>query len=426
MTNPLLEWWQGLTAQWLTQDPVAVLRQFVALCLALALALLVDRLLERYRARWLGGSPEVPRLRAILWAVKFPALALLFGYLALALFAAAGWPADVLRRLVTLFWFFAAYALAAKAAMILLSPDYARRIKRRVLVPLLVVLCLLHLTGLLARFWAWASEPIITFASGSISVASIASALAIAAAFWVAARVGKALFLRRILPRTRTDPKLAYSVATFIQFAIIIVGLWIALISIGLELSNLALLITALTVGIGFGLQDVIKNIMGGMILLGEGHVRPDEVFQIGDDSGRVEQIGLRSTIMRGWDGSLIIIPNADLIADKVTELTDARRVEINVGVSCDADPRLAERLLLEVARAHPDVVDEPPPSVLFTNLGESTFDFTLYCYVERRAKVGPTQSDLHFAVVETFRRHNLEMPYRQLDVHLRSETTGP
>jgi small-conductance mechanosensitive channel len=97
------------------------------------------------------------------------------------------------------------------------------------------------------------------------------------------------------------------------------------------------------------------------------------------------------------------------------------RRIEVRVGVSVEADPRLAERLLLEIADSHPDVVQDPLPMVLFTNLGESTYDFVLYCYVEDRSQVIGTQSDLHYAVVEAFGREGLEMPYRQLDVHLRS-----
>jgi small-conductance mechanosensitive channel len=300
-------------------------------------------------------------------------------------------------------------------------PSDARRLIRKVLLPLLALVGILHLTGLLPILWAWAGQPLFTLASGRITLASIGLALGIVVAFWLAAKGGKALFLRRILPRTDTDPQLAFSVAGFVQFAIIVVGLWLAIGTLGMQFSNLTLLISALTVGIGFGLQDVIKNVMGGVILLSEGHVRPNEVFNIGGETGRVEGIGIRSTTLRTWDGAQVIIPNADLISEKVTDLTDANRVEIAVGVSCDADPRLAERLLLELAAAHPQVVDEPAPAVFFTELGTSTFDLTLYCYVEDRVEIVPTKSDLHYAVVETFRHNDLEMPYPQYDVHLRS-----
>lgn len=421
MTNPWLEWWEEVQFQWMRLNSTVVLRQLIVLGAALAVALLVDRLSERYRARWLGDEPEQHRVRALIWAIKYPVLALLFGYLALSIYSATGWPAYTLQKLVSLFWFVVIYALLAKAVVILVPPCDARRIIHRVLLPLLALVGLLHVTGVLAVLWSWAAQPVFTLAANEVTLANVGLALGIAAAFWLAARSGKMVFLRAILPRTKTDPNLARSVAAFVQAAIVVVGVWIAIRTLGLELSNLALLITALTVGVGFGLQDVIRNVMGGMILLGEGHVRPNEVFEIGGTTGYVERIGLRSTTVRAWDGSLVIIPNADLIADKVTELTDTRRVEVSVGVSCEADPRLAERLLLEIASSHPEVVQDPPPTVFFTSLGESTYDFVLYCYVDDRAKIARTQSDLHYAVVETFGQEGLEMPYRQLDVHVRS-----
>jgi small-conductance mechanosensitive channel len=421
MTNPWLEWWENVQFQWMRLNSTVVLRQLIALGAALAVALLVDRLLERYRAQWLGDEPEQHRVRALIWAVKYPILALAFGYLALSIYSATGRPTYTLQKLVSFFWFVAVYALVAKAVVILMPPCDARRIIRRVLLPLLALVGLLHVTGLLAVLWSWAAQPVFTLAASEVTLANVGLALGIAVAFWLAARGGKAVFLRAILPRTKTDPNLAHSVAAFVQFAIVVVGVWIAVLTLGLELSNLTLLLSALTVGIGFGLQDVIKNVMGGMILLGEGHVRPNEVFKIAGETGFVERIGLRSTTVRTWDGSLVIIPNADLISEKVTELTDMRRVELRVGVSCEADPRLAERLLLEIASGHPEVVQDPSPSVFFSNLGESTYDFVLYCFVDDRAKIARTQSDLHYAVVETFGEQGLEMPYRQLDVHLRS-----
>ncbi|MGC9332975.1 MAG: mechanosensitive ion channel family protein, partial [Anaerolineae bacterium] len=157
------------------------------------------------------------------------------------------------------------------------------------------------------------------------------------------------------------------------------------------------------------------------MILLAEGHVRPDEVFNITDETGTIERIGIRSTTLRTFDGAQVIIPNANLITEKISDLTDARRITIQVGASTAADPRLVERLLLEIAASHPDVVDDPAPSVVFDGFGESTFDFALYCHVADRSQLIATRSDLRYAVVEVFDRQGVDMPFRQLDVHFRS-----
>jgi small-conductance mechanosensitive channel len=425
MENPWVEWWQNMQHQWRMLNSSVVRGQLLALAAALLAALIVDRLLERQRQR-VVGDPQAHRLRAILWAAKFPALALIFGYLALSIYSATGRPSYTLHKLVTLFWFLLAYALIASAVAVLLSRGDARYLIRRILLPSLAVLAVLHLLGLLAVLWEWAARPAVTLASGTITLANIGTALGLALLFYLIARGGKYLFLRNVLPRTETDPNLAQSVADFVQFTIIVIGVWVAIASLGLQLSNLTLFVSALTVGIGFGLQDVIKNVMGGLILLGEGHVLPNEVFTIGDETGTVERIGLRSTTIRTFDGSQVIIPNADLITEKVSDLTDSKRIEIVVGISVTSDVRRAEQALLRLAEAHDAIVDDPAPTVNFANLGESTYDLGLYCWVRDRSLLVRTRSDLLFAIVETFDREGIEMPFRQLDVHLRAGPDAP
>jgi small-conductance mechanosensitive channel len=418
--NPWQEWWQDTTFQWQTLTWGEALRQLAMLGVILVLALIVDRILERHRARWLGDEPGERRIRSVLLVAKFPLLVLLLGYLALYIHVAIGWPDDALRRVVLFFWFVAAYAIVAKTVTMMVPAHNARQIIRRILLPLLAVLGVLHLTGLLPVLWTWASQVVITLESERVTLASIVLGLGIVAGFWLVARWGKTIFLRTILPRTHADLALARSIASFVQFVVIAVGLWIAFGTLGVEFSSLTLLLSALTVGVGFGLQDVVKNVMGGVILLTEGHIRPGEMFKIGGETGVVERIGLRSTTIRALDKAQVIVPNSYLIAEKVSDLTGLQRLEVTVGVACDSDPRLAERLLHEIAQAHSKVLDDPPPSVYFTNLGESTFDFTLYCFVADRSEIARTKSDLHYAIVETFRQYDLEMPYPQREVHVR------
>jgi small-conductance mechanosensitive channel len=422
MTDPWTEWWENLTLRLDMMTSAVILRQLIIFGAVLLVALILDRILARYKTSWLGLRPASRhRIRAILWSAKFPFFVLVLGKLAIAIYATTGWPAWTLNQIVTLFWFITGYALLVRAVLILMPAGDARRLIRWVLLPLLAGLGVLHLVGLLSVIWTWARQSAITLASIEVSLADLWLALAILFGFWLFARVSRYLFLNAVLPRTRTDLELAHSVAGFVQFLIVVAGVWIAIASLGIRFSNLTLLISALTVGIGFGLQDVIKNVMGGIILLGEGHVKPRDVFRIASETGVVERIGLRSTTVRAFDGSLLIVPNADLIATRVADLTAVRRIDITVGISCDADPRQAEQLLLQIAASHPDVVNDPAPLVYFTNLGESTFDLTLYCFVDDRSKLFPTKSDLLYAIVEAFRDHDLEMPYRQIDLHLRS-----
>ena len=424
MERPLSKWWETLVQSWLSQSPAEIAAQFAGLGITLILALLLDRLFERQRDRWLGAPNEKIRPRSILWAAKFPILVLLLGYLLIALFGARGWPFRLLQKMVTLFWYVAGYALLAKCAAVLLPANRAGKLRRRLLVPLLVLLGGLHLLVLPSALWAGIRTQVAAITATELSLAGIWFALLVAAGFWIAAIFGKALFLRGVLPRTQMDPSLARSIAGFVQFGTIVVGLWLAASSLGFSFSNLTLLIGAFTVGIGFGLQDVVRNVMGGLILLSEGLVRPDDVFEIGDDTGVVERIGIRTTTVRTWDGAQVIVPNSYLISEKVVDLSDAQRVEISVGVSLAEDPRCVERLLLDLASSHPHVLESPPPSVYFTDLGESSLGFTLYCHTTDRTLVARIESDLRFAVVEAFRQHEIEMAYPQLGLRLSPGTT--
>lgn len=422
------DWQQQLTLQWNLMDSPVILRQLGVLGAVVVVALLINLLLDRREERVLGGSEEKSRLRTTLRAAKLPVLILLLGHLALALYKTTGRPTFTLNRLVNAFWFIAGFALVSKAAVVLFSVTEARRFVRRLLLPLAALLVILHMIGLLPVVWALAHQPLVTLNSGQISWGSFIVALLLVLVVWYGARAGKALFLRAVLPRTETDLDLARSVATFVQVTIVFVGFWAALVIVGVEFSSLTLFISALTVGIGFGLQDLIKNIMGGIILLGEGHVRPKEVFEIGGETGVVERIGLRSTTVRNWDGAQVIVPNSFLITEKIKDLTELRRIDITVGIAADADPSLAKQLLLEIASDHPDIVDDPPPSVYFLNFGSSSLDLTLYCHVPSRSVLFATKSDLHFAILSTMRAHHIEIPNPQYDIHLwpKSEIQSP
>jgi small-conductance mechanosensitive channel len=425
VSNPWVQWWEKLQLH-LTVLTISVFRvQVLTFGLALLATFVLDRLLEHYRQHWLVGPQEEHRMRAILWAAKFPILALICGYLALSIYTITDKPSYTLGKLVTLFWFITGYALIAKTVTVLTYEGEERRLVRRVLLPLLAVLGIMHLLGLLEVLWAWGGQFVVDLGAQTITGASVGLALLTVVLFWLVAKGGSSLFVRALLPRSRTDPNLARSVGGFLQFAVLVVGVWVAVRILGLDASNLTLVISALTVGIGFGLQDVIKNLMGGLILLGEGHVVPNQVYEMSNETGVVERIGLRSTVLRTWDGSRVIVPNSELIANKVRDLSRQLRVHMQVGVATTADVRLAERLLLEAAAAHPNVVADPAPSVVFDGFGESTYDLSLYAWVADRSVLLATKTELHHSIIEILDEHGVEMPYRQLDVHLHS-AAGP
>lgn len=195
----------------------------------------------------------------------------------------------------------------------------------------------------------------------------------------------------------------------------------------GMEFSNLAIVAGALSVGIGFGLQNIVNNFVSGLILLFERPIKTGDWIVVGDTEGYVVKISIRSTQIQTFDQADVIVPNSDLISGKVTNwmLRDPRgRVKIPISVAEGSDTALAKNLLLELAQQHALVVTDgsaPEPNVMFKSFGESGLNLELRCFIVNIDNRMQVLSDLNFAIDAAFRAHGIEMPYPQRDLHIRS-----
>lgn len=195
----------------------------------------------------------------------------------------------------------------------------------------------------------------------------------------------------------------------------------------GMEYSNLAIVAGALSVGIGFGLQNIVNNFVSGLILLFERPIKTGDWIVVGDTEGYVVKISIRSTQIQTFDQADVIVPNSELISGKVTNwmLRDPRgRVKIPVSVAEDSDTTLAKNLLIELAQQHALVVTDgsaPEPNVVFKSFGESGLDLELRCFIVNIDNRMQVLSDLNFAIDAAFREHGIEMSFPQRHVHIRS-----
>jgi small-conductance mechanosensitive channel len=425
--DPWERWWEEVQLWWQIWRTTPVVRQWIALAVMLAVALAAHLALQRWR-RWPLNAEG--RWRAVLRAGQAPALALLVGALTQLVLATQGWPTITLHRVVNLFWFALGFLWLSEGLRQFVDGSRARAWIRKALLPALAILGTLHLTGLLRVVWRWAQEPLVTLSTFELTLSGLALAAVVFAGFWIASK-GAVHFLTDLwLPRRGVEVEAGRSLARFIQFAIIVAGVLAALGIMGVDFTTLTMLGTALTVGIGFGLQTIINNLVSGLILLMEGRIEPNDYIEVSGVTGRVVEVGIRASIVRAFDNSEVVIPNADLISKPVTEVSNRNRVHIGVSVGADEDLRRVRELLLEIAGRHPQVVPDPEPLVLLANLGESSMDMELYCYVPVRGDVIGTRSDLLFDIVDTLRREGIEMPFPQRDLHLRSgpwgEVLGP
>ena len=225
-----------------------------------------------------------------------------------------------------------------------------------------------------------------------------------------------------VLPRTRLDQSLKNSIATIAGYIGVIAAISLSLSRLGLNLENIALVAGALSVGIGFGLQAIVSNFVSGLILLTERPVKVGDMVNVKGNEGIVRRISVRSTEVETFDRASVIIPNSELITSAVTNWThkdEVARISVKVGVSYDSDTEKVREILLTEAKRHPRVLKEPEPVVFFMRFGDSALEMELRCIVNSANFRLSTSSDLHFAILKSFRDNAIEIPFPQQEMRI-------
>lgn len=234
-------------------------------------------------------------------------------------------------------------------------------------------------------------------------------------------------FTTHILDKTTLDEGKKFSFQRGVSIFMISLGVLMGLHFIGLDLTSFALFTGAIGIGIGLGFQNIAKNFASGLVLLIESSVKVGDRIEIEGLQGDIVFIGSRGTWVRTNENVVIIVPNTEFIEGRVTNWTaNDRKVRINIplGVSYDSDPARVREVLLEVANDHPDVLEDPAPDVIFTSFGESSLDFELRIWTSRQVTTPRIiTSDIYFKVFAAFKREDIEIPFPQRDLHLRSSS---
>jgi len=274
----------------------------------------------------------------------------------------------------------------------------------------------------LAEVWRLATRGIqlgeIRFSFGTLFTLVVVFAIGIALTRWLQ-RVLRAT----VLPRTHLDPGVRSSLVTGAGYLGITLSALIAVSTAGLNLSSLAVVLGALSVGIGFGLQAVTSNFVSGLILLIERPIKEGDWIEVSGESGVVKKISVRSTRIETFDRHEVIIPNSDLMSGVVKNMTLSNRTGrliLPVGVAYGSDLDKTREILLQAAKAHDGVTSYPEPIVLFMGLGDSSLDFELRCFLRDVTTRLGVQSDLRFAIYAALNQAEIEIPFPQRDIHLR------
>jgi len=229
-----------------------------------------------------------------------------------------------------------------------------------------------------------------------------------------------------LLARLPLDAGARFAVTTAARYAITIVGLVLVSNQLGIRWDSVQWLAAAFTVGLGFGLQEIVANFVSGLILLWERPIRIGDLITVGDQSGTVTRIQMRATTVTNFEKKEMIIPNKSFITSQVVNWTLSDRVirvQIAVGVKYGTDTARVTEILYAVARSHPYVLSEPAPRAIFDRFGESTLDFLLNVYVDNVDHAFACRHEINSRINEEFARAGIEIAFPQRDVNLRGAT---
>lgn len=229
---------------------------------------------------------------------------------------------------------------------------------------------------------------------------------------------------KSVLPRTKFDSGVRDSMSAGVSYIGIAIAAIIGVTSAGLDLSNFALVAGALSLGIGFGLQNIVSNFVSGLILLIERPIKVGDWIEAGSAAGFVKKISVRATEIETFNKQSIMLPNSELINSQVgnwTHKNKGGRIDLPIGASYGADPKLVQKILYDIAEAHPKVLKNPAPFVFFEGFGESSLDFQLRIFLADITNQPFVSTDIRFAICEEFKKENIEIPFPQRDLHVRS-----
>jgi len=364
--------------------------------------------------------------------------AVLFGYLRLARLLVSGVLVTSVMAMV-LFVFLRMLSVAVSVALrswplkqLRMVSDYRGLLEGRINRLLVWVACFVWLER--ALDYLGLLNPVLTLgrqllaiklqrASFSISIAElIAFIVTLFLTFMLASFIGFAL-KNDVFPRVRMTEGVSYAFSSLLRYLLVVVGFVIALGELGITVDRIIIIISAFSIGIGFGLQNIVSNFLSGLILLFERPVHVGDMIEFGSTSGNVWQIGIRSSKVRTLSGADIIVPNSQLVTEQVTNWTYTdrqRRIDLPVGLNYGADPSQVIALLQDVAHHHPDILDSPTAVCLMTGYGDSSINFELRAWTDHSMDWWQVRSDLAVAIFKAVTAaEGMSFPFPQREVRM-------
>lgn len=417
------------TARYLSR--FLVQRQLLAILTAVLAASLLSSLLvawgERRYVRWCWAnrrrlhdaqgrrtwSFRLMRTAAIvLQQITFPLLAIALLWAANLLFANQGWLSGLLLLAGAIMVLFTLYRLLIALLYVLVRRRRARRYHRRLFGPAMFVIVMLLILSRLTDLNQLAQVILFSLFDNPVTIGALFLAT-VGLYFWIDATYGVQDILKRVIVgRTHAHEGTVEASLTILRYILVGLGVYWALSVLGLDPTTVAAISGGLSIGIGFALQDVLKNFFGGLVILFEGTVRPGDYIEVGGKEAIVQKLNIRSTLVRTGDNIEIIVPNQAWLNNSVITYTGTSRsvrLRFPLSVPRRVDAGQVFQLVNDTVRKHPLVLQDPGPSVTIANFNGANVDYLLTLWVADAAKMGKVQSDIRLMLLRAF--ENAEIP---------------
>ena len=290
-----------------------------------------------------------------------------------------------------------------------------------------VTTAFLHKLGYINTVTLFLSEPRINIGDKKISLNGfIASILIFYLSFRLSRGIEKTAKARLekvpFLDTTRTN-----TISMLIRYMIIVTGVLVAFAIVNIDFTTLKVLIGALGVGIGFGLREIVNNLISGFILLSDKTIVHNDLIEVNGLLGKVETVGIRTTLIKTFNNVEVIVPNTNLVNNELINYTHSDpiiRIDIPIGVSYKSDPFKVREVLIKNLYEIQDILKNPEINIYFTDFGESSLDFQVSVWTDNALKKKIIESDVRYAIWKSLKENNIEIPFPQLDVHMKEEKT--
>lgn len=357
----------------------------------------------------------------------FPLLGMLFSQLMVDFFARNGWPSGLMERWVPLFWLLLGYRVVVALFYAVMSHRNAHLYHRRLLIPLFVVVMVLVLDSSVVGTFSLSDIELLVILGAPITLGSLFGAVVVLYLFLVFSGLSQDILLRFLRLRGGADPGVTNTILTISRYTIIAIGILSSLSILGVDLSTLAIIGGGLSVGIGFGMQDLFANFFSGILLLFDQTLRPGDVIEIAGQRGTVDKMRIRSTVIRTPTNVEVYIPNKTLLTSAVAAHTNAVtpappsqvRETLSISVGYDSNLEQVREILFTAAHQHELVLSEPTPTVYLVRFGSVTIDFELGVWVDQPDLSRQVISDLGFAIWREFQAHSIQMQSPQPELQV-------